>query len=83
MLALLGSLIAVGAALAFAAVGLLTLWGGREVFTRELPRDFTRSALTPGRRALTALVVGLPLGITALFGLLAAGRILQVALGLG
>jgi ABC-type enterochelin transport system permease subunit len=80
---LLGVLIAIGAAVAFAVVGALTLWGGLVTFTSELPRDYRRSAATPAQRALTLALVGLPLVITALFGLLAAGRILQVALGLG
>lgn len=78
----LGVLIAIGAAVAFAVVGALTLWGGFETAARELPRDFTRSAASPARRLLTLALVGLPLVITALFGLLAAGRILQVAFGL-
>jgi hypothetical protein len=82
MLALLGSLIAIGAAIVFAVVGLLTLWGGRESAAHELAPDFRRSALKPGARLVTLLAVGIPLVITALFGLLAAGRILQVAFGL-
>jgi Na+(H+)/acetate symporter ActP len=80
---LLGVLIAIGAAIAFAVVGALTLWGGLDAVSSELPRDFRRSAATPAQRAFTVAIVALPLVITALFGLLAAGRILQVAFGLG
>lgn len=83
MLALFGSLIAILAAIAFIAVGLLTLWGGRDTAARELARGFTRSALTAPARALALLLVGAPLVITALFALLAAARILMVAMGLG
>jgi len=79
----LGALIAIGASIAFAVVGLLTLWGGGETLTRELPRGFTRSATSPARRVLGVALVAVPLVITALFGLLAAGRVLMVALGLG
>ena len=79
----LGALIAVGAALAFAVVGLLTLWGGGETLTHELPRDFRRSAASPARRVLGVALVGIPLLLTAIFGLLAAWRVLMVAFGLG
>jgi hypothetical protein len=83
MLALLGSLIAIGAALTFAAVGLLTLWAGRASLDREVARDFVRSPAPPARRALAVALVAVPLVLTGLFGLLAAGRILMVAIGLG
>jgi hypothetical protein len=79
---ILGSLIAAGAAVVFAALGIVTLWGGLDALTREVPRGFVRSQSSAGERALTLLGVGAPLVITGLFGLLAAGRILQVALGL-
>lgn len=79
---ILGSLIAAGAAVAFAAAGLLTLWGGLDTLSRELPRGFLRSGASAAQRAFTLALVGLPLTIVGLFGLLAAARILQVALGL-
>lgn len=78
----LGVLITIGAAVAFAAMGIFTLWGGLDALTREVPRDFTRSAASGAQRALTLAMVGLPLLITGLFGLFAAARMLQVALGL-
>lgn len=78
----LGVLIAIAAAVAFAAMGGLTLWGGLDTLTREVPRDFRRSAASGAQRALTLAMVGLPLLITGLFGILAAGRLVQVALGL-
>lgn len=82
-MALLGSLIAAGAALAFAAIGLLCLWGGWATLRDELPRDFVRTRAAAGSRSLTLLLLGLAIGLTALFGLLAAGRILLLAAGLG
>ena len=80
---ILGSLIAVAAALVFAAVGLLTLWGGAEAYARELTRDFIRSAAPAARQLGELLLVGLPIALTALLALLAAWRILAVALGVG
>jgi hypothetical protein len=79
----LGSLIAVAAAVVFAAVGLLTLWGGAEAVARELGPDFVRSAATGARRLGTLLMAGLPIAVVGLFALLAAWRILAVALGMG
>jgi hypothetical protein len=80
---ILGSLIAVAAAIVFAAVGLLTLWGGAEAIARELPPGFTSSAASGARRAGTLLLVGLPIAAVVIFALLAAWRILAVALGMG
>lgn len=80
---ILGALIAVGAALGFAAVGLLVLWGGWQAFSREIRHGFISGNPAPGQRLLTLALFLVPLAITALFGLLAAGRIVAVALGLG
>lgn len=79
---ILGVLIAIGSGIAFAAMGAFVLWGGFDALTREVPRGFVRTAASGGQRALTMLAVGVPLVITGLFGLLAAGRMLQVAFGL-
>lgn len=79
----LGVIIAVAAAVAFAALGGLTLWGGLNTLTSELPRGFVRSGVSGAGRLGTLALVGLPLLITGAFGLLAALRILQVAFGLG
>ncbi|HMQ30239.1 MAG TPA: hypothetical protein PKD53_05895 [Chloroflexaceae bacterium] len=82
MLYLLGVLIAIGAGVVFAVMGALTLWGGLDTMRTEVPRDHLRSQADGGTRALTAVLVGLPLLITGLFGLLAALRLIQVAFGL-
>jgi hypothetical protein len=83
MLFFLGVLIAIGAGVFFAALGLLTLWGGLDTLRNELPRDVRRTQARGGARVTTLTLVGLPLLITAFFGLLAAGRFIQVAFGLG
>ncbi len=83
MLYIIGVLIAIGAGVAFAAVGALTLWGGIGTLRTEVARDYLRTQASAGARTLTAALVGLPLLATALFGLLAALRFIQVALGLG
>ncbi len=83
MLYILGVLVAVGAGVAFGVIGALTLWGGLSTLRTEVPRDHLRSQAGGGTRAGTALLVGLPLLITGIFGLLAALRMLQVAFGLG
>ena len=82
MIYILGVLVAVGAAVAFAALGVLTLWGGFTTLRGEVPRDYLRTRASGGTRTFTTLLVGLPLLITGVFGLIAALRLLQVAFGL-
>lgn len=79
----LGSLIALGAALAFAALAALTLWGGWLAVRREVLRGFVSAAPAPAERTVTLLLIGLPLCGAALLAILAALRIAAVALGLG
>jgi hypothetical protein len=80
MLAMLGALIAVGAGIVFAALGILTLWGGLVVLRSELPSDYRRTQANGTTRLTTTLLIALPLLVTAAFGLLAAGRLLQMVL---
>ncbi|MEF3273608.1 MAG: hypothetical protein K6356_04290 [Chloroflexus sp.] len=82
-MALLGSLIALGAALVFAALALATLWGGWQAVQRELLRGFVSTNPSPSERIWSLVLTVVPLLGTALLGLLAAWRIVQVALGLG
>lgn len=82
-MALLGSLIALGAALVFAALALATLWGGWQAIRRELLRGFVSTNPAMGERIWSLLLTIVPLLGAALLGLLAAWRIVQVALGLG
>jgi hypothetical protein len=83
MLYLLGVLVAIGAAVAFAAIGALVIWGGLKTLGSEVPRDYLRTRASGGTRAVTLVLVGLPLLVTGFFGLLAALKLLQVAFGLG
>ena len=83
MLFFLGVLSAIGAGIVFGIMGALTIWGGANTLRTDVPRDYLRSQAGGGTRAMTLLLVGLPLLITGLFGILAALRFLQVAFGLG
>jgi TRAP-type C4-dicarboxylate transport system permease small subunit len=80
---ILGALIALGAAVAFAAIGVLTLWGGWQAFRQELQRGFVSGNTPAGERTLSLILVGIPLIGAAVFGLLAAFRIAAVAVGAG
>ncbi|NTU81767.1 MAG: hypothetical protein HGA45_20710 [Chloroflexales bacterium] len=80
---ILGVLIAIGSAVAFAVIGALTIWGGLSTMRTEVSRDYLRTRAGAGTRTSTSLLVGLPLLITGAFGILAALRMLQVAFGLG
>ncbi len=83
MLYILGVLVAIGAAVVFAAIGALVIWGGLNTLRTEVPRDYLRTRAGGGTRVATSLLVGLPLLVTGFFGLLAALKLLQVAFGLG
>jgi hypothetical protein len=78
---IIGSLIALGAALVFAAVAGLLAWGGALALRRELQRGFVVDPPSPGERWLILALVVLPLFGTALLSFLAAWRIAMVAFG--
>jgi hypothetical protein len=78
----LGALIAVGAALAFAALGLLALYGGVRATREQVIPGFRPDRPGPVQRALTLLAVWLPVAVVAFFGLYAGVHILRVALGM-
>ncbi|WP_333691826.1 hypothetical protein [Chloroflexus sp.] len=82
-MALLGSLIALGAALVFAALAVATLWGGWQAVRRELVRGFVSANPSTVERLWSLFLTVVPLLGAVLLGLLAAWRIFQVALGLG
>lgn len=82
-MALIGSLIALGAAIVFAVVAIATLWGGWQAIQRELLRGFVTTNPSIGERIWSILLTVLPLVGATLLGLLAAWRIAQVAFGLG
>jgi hypothetical protein len=80
---ILGSLIAIGAALVFAAVAGLLAWGGTIALRREVLRGFVSVPPSASERLLTLAFVVVPLFGAALLSLLAAWRILLVAFGMG
>lgn len=82
MIFILGVLIALGSAGLFGILGLLTLWGGVDTLRTELPRDYLRTQAGGGTRLTTLTLVGLPMVITAVFGIITALRFLQVAFGM-
>ncbi|RRR71717.1 MAG: hypothetical protein EI684_11180 [Candidatus Viridilinea halotolerans] len=82
MVFILGVLIALGSAGLFGALGLLTLWGGIVTLRTELPRDYLRTQASGATRFTTLTLVGVPLVLTALFGIIIALRFLQVAFGM-
>jgi hypothetical protein len=78
---IIGSLIALGAALVFAAVAGLLAWGGALALRQELLRGFVVVPPSSAERLLTLALVVLPLFGAALLSFLAAWRIAMVALG--
>jgi hypothetical protein len=82
-MAILGSLIALGAAVAFVVIVGLAVWGGLLAIRQELLRGFVSANPGPADRALTLLLVGVPLAGVAAIGLLGALRLALVALGMG
>lgn len=77
----LGLLIAVGAALAFAALGLLALYGGLRTTREQLIPGFRPDSPGPLARALSLAAVWVPVGVVAFFGLYACVHILTLMLG--
>lgn len=82
-MALLGSLIAIGAALAFAVIGGLLIWGSWNTLNQEVPRGFVSVPPSAVDRLLTLGVLVIPSVAAAVLSLLGAWRILLVALGAG
>jgi hypothetical protein len=76
----LGALIALGAALAFAAMGLLALWGAARATREQLVPGFRTDRPGALERALTLAAVWVPALVIAGFGVYAAAWIANVAL---
>ncbi len=74
----LGVLVALGAGVVFGAIGVLTIWGGLGTLRTEIARDYLRTQAGGGARALTLLLVAVPLMIAAIFGLMAAVQLVMV-----
>jgi hypothetical protein len=80
---ILGSIIALATALAFAGVAALAVWGVLAAIRGELLRGFVIARPGAVDRAITLLLVGVPLAGVAALGLLAAVRFALVAFGMG
>ena len=81
-MAILGSLVAIGAAVAFAAMGGLVLWGGWIMLRREVFTGFISAQPSPLERAFTLVCTALPLLVVGLFGIATAARFFALAFGI-
>lgn len=81
MLYALGVLIAIGSAIAFLAIGAITVLGGADATQRQVIPGFRPDEPSPLQRVLTFLGVWGPIVFVAVLSLLAGIRILRVAFG--
>lgn len=81
-MAILGSLLAIGFALAFAVVAGLVVWGGAVALQREVVRSFASVPASGAGKGLTLLGLALPMLGAALLSAYAAIQIFLVALGI-
>ncbi|HEX5692149.1 MAG TPA: hypothetical protein VFX76_19170 [Roseiflexaceae bacterium] len=77
---IIGALIAVGSAVAFVAVGALTLFGGARATQDQVVPGFRPDRPSQAERALTLLGVWGPVLLIALLCLLAGIQIVRVGL---
>jgi hypothetical protein len=77
---IIGALITLGAAIAFLAVGALTLFGGANATQQQVIPGFRPDRPNSAERALTLLGVWGPVLLVALLCLLAGIQIVRVAL---
>ncbi|MCU0491405.1 MAG: hypothetical protein MUD01_07450 [Chloroflexaceae bacterium] len=83
-MAILGSLIAIAAAVAFGAVAVFVVWGSIVAHRSEVAKGFVSSPpAAPAGRLLTLVGLWVALLGAAVLSGLAAIRIFQVAFGLG
>jgi hypothetical protein len=78
---IIGVLITLGGAIAFLAVGALTLFGGANATQRQIVPGFQPDRPSAAERALTLLGVWLPILLIATLCLLTAIKMLQVVAG--
>ena len=78
-MSIIGALITLGAAVAFLVVGALTLFGGANATQQQLVPGFRPDRPSPAQRALALLGVWGPILLIAALCLLAAIKMLQVA----
>lgn len=78
---LIGAIIVAGAGLAFLAVGLLAIFGSLQATRGQLVPGFRPDQPGPAERTLSLLAVWGSALLVALLSILAAGKLLSVALG--
>jgi hypothetical protein len=79
-MALIGALIALGAAVVFLVVGALALFGGARATAEQVVPGFRPDRPGPAERGLTLLGVWGPVALVAILCLLAGIQIFRVAL---
>jgi hypothetical protein len=82
-MAILGSIICLGVAIAFVVIAGLAVWGTVQAIRLEILRGFVSANPGPADRALTLILVGVPLAGVAAISLLSAVRMALVAVGAG
>ncbi len=82
-MSVLGSLLAIGFALAFGVVAVLVIWGSAIALQQEVVRGFESVPASGSGKAMTLLGLALPLLGAAVLAALSAVRIFAVALGSG
>ncbi|NTV65494.1 MAG: hypothetical protein HGA65_18445 [Oscillochloris sp.] len=82
-MAILGSIVCLGSALAFAVIAVLSVWATAQAIRQEVVYGFVSANPSPADRTLTLLMVGVPLAGVAALSLLSAVRFALVALGRG
>ncbi len=78
---ILGALILLGAAIAFIAIGALTIFGGANATQAQVVPGFRPDQPGPAERALTLLGVWGPVALIALLCLLAASKMFGLVIG--
>jgi hypothetical protein len=80
-MAIIGALITLGGAIAFIAVGALTLFGGANATQQQVVPGFRPDSPNPAERALTLLSVWGPILMLVALCLLAGIKMIQVVVG--
>ena len=78
---IIGALITLGGAIAFLAVGALTLFGGANTTQQQVVPGFRPDRPSPTERALTLLGVWVPILLTTALCLLVGIKMIQVVAG--
>lgn len=77
---ILGVLIAIGSAVAFAALGLATLFGGARSTSEQIIPGFAPDRPGSAERTLTLVAVWVPVIVVTIFGVYTAYRIIEMVI---